>query len=107
MLGIFSCFGCRLLTFFKINFFKKFFQERYQSGKRFDSRSWGCPSSGSKLSADDKSRRLTQTVTEPAKKAAENVVCLKPSVAKFFLLQINFNLHANSMDPDQKWSSLI
>ena len=24
--GLFSCFCCRLLTFFKIDFFKKFFQ---------------------------------------------------------------------------------
>ena len=29
----FSCFCCYLLTFFKIDFFKKFFQEYYQSGK--------------------------------------------------------------------------
>ena len=28
MLGNFSCFCCRLLTFLKINFFKKFFQEQ-------------------------------------------------------------------------------
>ena len=27
----FSCVCCRLLTYFKINFFKKFFQENYQS----------------------------------------------------------------------------
>ena len=31
MLGNFSCFCCRLLTFFNINFFKKFFQKRCQS----------------------------------------------------------------------------
>ena len=30
MLGIFSYFCCRLLNFFKINFFKKIFQEHYQ-----------------------------------------------------------------------------
>ena len=42
----FSCFNCRLLTFFKINFFKKFFQEHYQSVKQF-CQSWY----GSKLFA--------------------------------------------------------
>ena len=31
MLGNFSCFCCRLQTFFKINFFINFFQEHYQS----------------------------------------------------------------------------
>ena len=36
---IFSCFCCRLLTFFIINFKKKFFQECYQSVKQFKSRS--------------------------------------------------------------------
>ena len=30
MMGNFSYFCCRLLTFFKINFFKKFFQKYYQ-----------------------------------------------------------------------------
>ena len=35
MLGNFSCFGCYLLTFFKINLFKKNFQEHYQTVKRF------------------------------------------------------------------------
>ena len=29
MLGNFSCFCCRLLNFFKINFFKNFFQEHH------------------------------------------------------------------------------
>ena len=64
MLGNFSCFCCRLLTFFKINFFQKFFHEHYQSVIQFSSRSgptlcW-CRS-GLKLfarvteSADDKS----------------------------------------------------
>ena len=40
MLGNFSCFYCLLLTFFKnhmINFFKRFFQEHYQSLKWFGS----------------------------------------------------------------------
>ena len=52
MLGYFSCFFSCLLTFFKINFFKKFSQEYYQSVKRFGSRSEPtfCQSwSGSKL----------------------------------------------------------
>ena len=31
MLGKFSCFCCHLLTFFRINLYRKFFQERYQS----------------------------------------------------------------------------
>ena len=38
MLGNFSCFFCRLLIFFKINFFEKLFQEHYQSVKQFGSR---------------------------------------------------------------------
>ena len=33
MLGNFSCFCCCLLTFFKANFFKKFFQTNYGSVK--------------------------------------------------------------------------
>ena len=37
MQGNFSCFCCRLLPFFKINFFKKFYH--YQSVKWFRSRS--------------------------------------------------------------------
>ena len=39
MLGNFSCFSCHLLNFFKINPFKNFFQEHYQSVKRLGSRS--------------------------------------------------------------------
>ena len=39
MLGNLSCFCCRLLTFFQINFFKIFFQEHYQSVKQFGYRS--------------------------------------------------------------------
>ena len=39
ILGNVSCFCCRLLTYFKINFFKKFFQAHYQSVKHFRSRS--------------------------------------------------------------------
>ena len=39
MLANFSCFCCRLLTFFKMNLFKKFFQEHYQSVKRLGFRS--------------------------------------------------------------------
>ena len=62
MLGNFSYFCCRLLTFFKIIFFKKFFQEHNQSIKRFGSRS-GTHSVGpdlgpnclQRLSADDTS----------------------------------------------------
>ena len=59
MLGNFSCFCCRLLTFFKINFFKKFFQKHisvkwlgYRTELNF------CQSlSGSKLIAKIISRR--------------------------------------------------
>ena len=60
ILGNFSWFYCRLLTFLRINFSKKFFQEHYQSVKLFRSRSgptfrrsW----SGSKLFAKVSSRR--------------------------------------------------
>ena len=35
----FSCFCCHQLTFFKIKFFKIFFQEHYQSVKQFGSQS--------------------------------------------------------------------
>ena len=34
-----KCVCCCLLTFFKTNFFKKFFQEQYQSVKQFRSKS--------------------------------------------------------------------
>ena len=39
MLGNFHDFFCRLLTFYKINFFEKFFQEYNQSVKQLASRS--------------------------------------------------------------------
>ena len=39
MHGNFSCFCCHLLIFFKVKFFKTFFQEHYQSVKGFGSRS--------------------------------------------------------------------
>ena len=39
MLGNISCFCCCLLTYFKINFFQKFFPAHYQSVKWFGSRS--------------------------------------------------------------------
>ena len=60
MLGNISWFCCCLLTFFKINFFKKFFHKHYQSVKKFGSRSgpticWSW--SGSKLFAKVISRR--------------------------------------------------
>ena len=59
MLGNFSCFCCRLLTFYKINFFKKFFQELYQNVKQFVSRLDGhsFSLSGFKLFANVISRR--------------------------------------------------
>ena len=60
MLGNFYHFFCRLPTFFKINSFKKLFQEHYQSVKQFESRSGPtfCRSwSGSKLFAKVISRR--------------------------------------------------
>ena len=37
MLGNFSCFCCRLLTFFEIIFYKIFFQEHYSPVKQFGS----------------------------------------------------------------------
>ena len=61
MLGNFSRFYCRLLSFFKINFFKKFFQKHYQSVKLYGSRSGPifCPSwFGSKLFANVINRQL-------------------------------------------------
>ena len=62
MLFYFSCFYCCLLTFLEINFFKKNFQECYQTVKWFGFRS-GQRSVGpdqgpnclQRLSADDKS----------------------------------------------------
>ena len=59
-MGTFLLFCCRLHTFFKINLFKLFFQELYQSVKQFESRSepMFCRSwSGSKLFAKVISRR--------------------------------------------------
>ena len=62
MLGNFSCFCCRLLTFYKINFFKKFFQEHYQNVKqlvsRLDEHSFGLAGFilFANISAVDKSR---------------------------------------------------
>ena len=35
IVGNFSCFFCRLLIFFKIDFFKMLFQEHYKIIKRF------------------------------------------------------------------------
>ena len=65
MLGNFSCFCCRLLTFFKINFFQKFFQEHCQSVKQFGPRSgptFWWPWSWSKLFAKFISRRYNERV---------------------------------------------
>ena len=67
MLGNSPCFYCRLLTFFKINFFKILFQEHYQSVKQSGSRSGltfcllknVCPEFGSKLCTKIISRRQT------------------------------------------------
>ena len=67
MLGNFSFFCCRLLTFFKINFFEKFFQEHYQSVKQFGSRSGPtlCRSwSGSKLFAKVINKKWVATCKE-------------------------------------------
>ena len=50
MLGFFSCFYCRLLFFSKLTFFKRFFQEHYQSVKQFGSRSGPTKNVGSDLS---------------------------------------------------------
>ena len=60
MLGNCSCFClCRLLTFFKIIVFKKFFQEHYGLDLDQDRRSVGTvlgPECLQRLSADNKSR---------------------------------------------------
>ena len=58
MLGNFSCFCCRLPTFFKINLYQKFFQEHYQSVKQVGSRFCGPdlgPNCLQRLSADNTS----------------------------------------------------
>ena len=67
---IYGCFGlkqyficCRLLTFFKINVFKKFYQEHYSSIKQLGSRSGPMfhvgpdlgPNCLQRISAEDKS----------------------------------------------------
>ena len=49
MLGNFSSFCCRLLTFFKINFFKKFIKKYYEGFKFY---TLG-PNCLQRLSADD------------------------------------------------------
>ena len=66
MLGNFSCFYCRLLTFFKINFFKKFFQDAIRVSNGLDPdqdrRSVGPdlgPNCLQRLSADDNSLLAT------------------------------------------------
>ena len=66
MLGSFACFYCCLQTFFKINFFKSFFQEHYQSYKQFGSRSGSkvllglqgifCPSIGAEFQPQSQSK---------------------------------------------------
>ena len=59
-MGNFSCFCCRLLTFSKLTYSKKFFQEHYQSVYQFEARSrlTFCRScSGSKLFAEVNSRQ--------------------------------------------------
>ena len=62
---------CRLLTFFKINFFQKFFQEHYQNVKQFGSRSvlMFCRSlSGSELFANVISRQKVTASKERVKR---------------------------------------
>ena len=53
--------SCRLLTFFKINFFKKIFQEHYQSVKQFGSRSG--PNCLQRSAADDKIALVNKELT--------------------------------------------
>ena len=67
MLCNFSCFCCCRLTFFKINFFKKNFQEYYEKSNSFDpdqDRHNVGPDLGpnclQRLSADDKERVKTK-----------------------------------------------
>ena len=94
MLGNFSCFCyCRLLSFFKINIFEKFFQGRYQSVKRFGfrsgptlSRSW----SGSKLFVKVFSRR---------QKVAASKGRVKILLHHFLILQ--GTIEANACQRDQ------
>ena len=64
MLGNFTCFCCRQLTFLKISFLKKIFQDHYQSVKQFGSRSGPTfvrpdmgPNCLQRLSADNKNCR--------------------------------------------------
>ena len=81
MLGNFSCFCCRLLTFFKINFFQKFFQEHYQSVKLFGSRSGPtfCRSwSGSKLFAKFYSRQQKFRLINSFRNTIRVSNCLDP-----------------------------
>ena len=46
MLGNFLCFCCRLLTFFRINFFKRFFQEQIRGSNDLDPDQDVCPDLG-------------------------------------------------------------
>ena len=60
MLGnYFPCFCCHLLIFFIISFFKKFFQEHYQSFNGLNTDQDLGPNCLQRLSADDKSRNWT------------------------------------------------
>ena len=134
MLGNFSCFCWRLLTFFKINFFNNFFQEYYQHAKLFWSR-WGptfCHSwSGSKLFAKVISRwqklqparkefilGLMQEWTKMLEYAGKNFgpknfVCFFHLLHIFKHAQDNFILEATSMHLHQTvskeavWSEFI
>ena len=79
MLGNISCFCCCVLTFFNIKIFKKFFQEQYQSVKRFESRSgptycrtW----SGSKLFAKVISWRQNSLITRKKFNKLKSPVCV-------------------------------
>ena len=118
MLGNFSCICCRMPTFFKISFFKNFFQKHLQSVRWFGSRSGPthCQSwSGSKLFENIISRKQKSTLAReysktcgkrPLVKMTKNwfsidyrlmqvksiAECSKGSILKYFRPSLTYHL---------------
>ena len=107
MLGNFSCFCCRLLTYYKIDFLKKILQGHYKSVKQFGSRSGPtfCLSwSGSKLFAKVFSRPQKSLL---ARKELQKDNSFKMfSAAKSFVHEMAISLTPPSAAP-QKYNSVF
>ena len=107
--GYFSCFYCRLLSFFKINFFQKFFQKNYQSNVLDSDQSvliW--------VQTVCKGYRLIKKKLPLARKELSMSYILKISLAsmyfsrwekKYFFYLFNFN--ENCMDWKLFWHEIV